>query len=353
MKAFKKARGGEKPQSIQRIVVAVLMVALMAVLFSGCQAVVSDAQSGNAEQTTAAPQGSDASKETAKITAYASIYPLYYFAQRIGGERVEVMLAVPPGTDAHDFDPTARQVGDMTSADVFIYNGLGLEHWIENLLAQMPQELEVVQTSEGIETHSMEEALAGGEHDHEHEGEDDGHNHEGGIDPHVWLDPIKAQQQADRIYEAFKAADPEGASVYQANYETLKTELTALDTAYRDGLAGYTRREIVVGHASFGYLAERYGLVQLPISGVSPLEEPSAADLGKLSKLVKTHGVTTIFYETLANPKFSEVLAAETGTKTAVLNPLEGLTQSELDAGENYLTIMKKNLEAIQAALAD
>lgn len=283
------------------------------------------------------------------LEAYASIYPLYYFATRIGQERVSVALIVPPGTDAHDFEPAAKLVGQLTQTDLILYNGLGLEHWTDQLFAQLPETVTRVFSSEGISTHTIEEAL-GGDHDHEHEEGEEGHHHTG-VDPHVWLDPVNALIQAENILKAFIAKDAEGEAYYRTNFEALKGELEALHTTFNEGLEGYSRREIVVGHAAFAYLTERYNLKMLAISGISPLEEPSAAALGELSHLVKDHGVTTIFYETLASPKFSEVLAAETGTITAVLNPLEGLTQEEMDAGETYFTLMRANFEAIKKSL--
>ncbi len=323
---------------------------------TGCQPRPVDAPTQTEVESTVAAAETEAPQvKTPALKVYASIYPIYYFAQRIGGDRLALALVIPPGTDAHDFEPKAKLVGDMTTADLILYNGLGLEHWSENLFTQLPDSVAKIETSKGIETHTIEEAVSGEVHEHEHADEakdEEGHDHTG-LDPHIWLDPTKALQQATNIYEALKAADAEGAALYSENFEQLKKDIEALDATFQAELANFKRREIVVGHAAFGYLAERYNLKQIAISGISPLEEPSAAQLGELTHLVEDHKVTTIFYETLASTKFSEVLAAETGTKTAVLNPLEGLTQEDIDSGQDFLSIMLKNLEAIKAALKD
>lgn len=335
-----------------------LMILIVGFVLTGCGAQSTDSpqvpavEETSSEETTAqvtATEETTAPKQEPALKVYVSIYPVYYLAQRIGGERLDLTLIIPPGTDAHDFEPKAKLVGEMTKADVIFYNGLGLEHWTESLFGQLPKSVTVIETSVGIETHTIDEVLKGDSHQHEHN-----HNHGAeGLDPHIWLDPTKAIQQAAHVLEALKAADSEGANVYTENFEALKADLEELDAKFQADLSAFKRREIVVGHAAFGYLVERYNLKQIAISGISPLEEPSAAALGELTHVVKDNKVTTIFYETLASPKFSEVLAAETGTKTAVLNPLEGLTQEEFDAGEDYISIMMKNLEAIKASLKD
>ncbi len=317
-------------------------LSLMSLALTGCQSKdpVADKPESNdvtgAETTLAAEQTS--------LKVYASIYPLYEFAKQIGQDLVTVEMIIPPGTDAHDFEPSAKLVGAIESADVLLYNGLGLEHWMDSLIGSIGEGVLTVNTSDGVETLSIEAALA-----HDHEGE--AAHEDGSADPHIWLDPQRALIQAQNVLDAFIEKDPANQSAYQANFEILKAKLEKLDQDFSDALKSTTRTEIVVGHAAFGYLTNRYGLEQLAISGISPLEEPSAAQLGEMSQLVKEHGVTVIFYEVLASPKFSEVIAAETGTKTAVLNPLEGLTADQFEQGEDYFTLMYQNLDALLSAL--
>lgn len=354
-----------KTVAARRILTVLSLVLLSIAFLSGCQRVDNLPTSSEAQVTEsqALAETLQVEPETQAIQepvlkAYASIYPLYDFTKRLGGGRVAVHMVIPAGIDAHDFEPTAKQVGEISDSDLFVYNGLGLEHWAENFIAQLPSEVTVVETSKGVAVHTMEEALAGEDHDHDHDHDHedeatagDGHNHEGGYDPHIWTDPNKALEQASHILNALIQKDPEGEALYRENFEGLKADFLALDQAYAAALKDFKQRKIVVGHASFAYMAERYQLTQLAISGISPMEEPSAAALGKLTKLIKTHGVKVIFYETLASPKFSEVLAKETGTKTAVLHSLESLTQAEIDQGMDYFKIMYQNLEALKLAL--
>lgn len=322
------------------------LIALSALALAGCQGSSTEAE---------VPTGSNAPSEAQSLKVYATIYPLYEFAKQIGQDLVVVEMMIPPGTDAHDFEPSAKLVGAVESADVLLYNGLGLEPWIDNLTGSIGQGVLVVNSSEGVETLSIEAALSHGHDDHEEATTNDasakdGHE-QGSEDPHIWLDPQRALIQAQNILAAFIAKDPANKEKYQANFDALKVKLDKLDQDFSDALRSPARTEIVVGHAAFGYLTDRYGLEQVAISGISPLEEPSAVQLGQVSKLVKEHGVTVIFYEILASPKFSEVIAAETGTNTAVLNPLEGLTAEQFEKGEDYFTLMYQNLEALLTAL--
>lgn len=319
-------------------------LSLMTLALTGCQS--KDPVANNPGSTDVAGAETTLAVEQPSLKVYASIYPLYEFAKQIGQDLVTVEMIIPPGTDAHDFEPSAKLVGSIESADILVYNGLGLEHWMDSLISSIGEGVLTVNTSDGVETLSIEAALA---HDHAHEGE--ATHEDGSMDPHIWLDPQRALIQAENVLKAFIEKDPTNQSTYQANFEVLKAKLEKLDQDFSDALKSTARTEIVVGHAAFGYLTDRYGLEQLAISGISPLEEPSAAQLGDMSQLVKEHGVTVIFYEVLASPKFSEVIAAETGTKTAVLNPLEGLTADQFEKGEDYFTLMYQNLDALLSAL--
>jgi len=170
-------------------------------------------------------------------------------------------------------------------------------------------------------------------------------------DPHVWLDPVLYQQLVDRTERALARARPADASTFESNAKAFKTELGGLDGEYRSGLTGCPRDVIVTSHAAFGYLSARYGLTQEPISGISPDAEPSPDRLADLAQLVQREGVTTIFTEELVSPKVAETLANEVGVATAVLNPLEGLTEKELSTGQDYVSVMRSNLHTLEQAL--
>jgi zinc transport system substrate-binding protein len=176
-----------------------------------------------------------------------------------------------------------------------------------------------------------------------------GHGH--AVDPHVWLDPVRAQTQVEAIRAGLAKVDAPNAAAYTANAQAYRTKLGALDAAFASGLKQCARREFVTTHSAFSYLARRYGLTQIPIQGVERESEPSPADLATLVKQVKDRKVQYVFFETLVSAKLAETLAREVGAKTLVLNPIEGLTKEEQAAGKSYDSLMEENLRNLRTAL--
>ncbi|WP_019120033.1 metal ABC transporter substrate-binding protein [Brevibacillus massiliensis] len=299
---------------------------------------------GAADQPAASEQ---TPKPGDKLKVVATFYPMYEFAQKVAGDYADVTALVPPGVEPHDWEPTPKDIQTIADADVFIYNGGGLEGWVEDALNSTKNEkLKVVETTHGI---SLMEGSA--EEEDEAHGDGHEHGHEHGLDPHVWLDPVLAQQQVQQIEAALVEADPDHREAYEKNAAAYIKELEELDQAFQKMVSSAKRKEFVVQHAAFGYLARQYGLTQVPISGLSPEEDPSPAQLIEIVKFAKEHNVNTIFFETLVSPKVAETVAKEIGAKTAVLNPLEGLTDEERAQNLDYIGVMQKNLQALQAAL--
>lgn len=268
-----------------------------------------------------------------KIQVYTSIYPLYDFTKKIGGEHVAVTNVVPPGVEPHDFEFSARDMSKMSEADLFIYNGGGFEPWIERVSRMLnPDETKVVEASKSISFTN--------------EG-----NHGENTDPHVWLDPMLAKKQAHNILDALVQLDPEHQGDYQKNYKELAAELDQLDREYQEMAKKATKKEFAVSHASFSYLAKRYGLTQIAISGLSPSDEPSPKELQQVIEQVKTHDIDVIFFETLVSNKMAEVVKREAQAEVLVLNPLEGLTEQEMKQGKDYFEIMRENKENLAKAL--
>lgn len=292
----------------------------------------------------------DVANDIKRIKVYTSIYPMYDFTKQIGKDRIDLELMVPPGAEPHDWEPTAKLMGEMEKADVFVYNGVQMEMWADKVIGALSNnDLIVVEASEGVELLKFQE------HEHDKENiqyneQEQKHKH-GAYDPHVWLDPIRAIKQAQNIKNALVKADEENREFYEANFNEFKDKLTVLDSKYKDELSDRELDEIVVAHAAFGYLADRYGFKQIAVSGLTPQEEPSAAKLVQITEVVNKHGIEYIFYEALASPKLSQVLAKETGTKTAILNPIGGLTKDEQALGKEYISIMEENLLALKKAL--
>lgn len=286
--------------------------------------------------------GADGGEEANEgIRVVASFYPLAEAASVVGGRSVTVENLTPPGVEPHDLELAPDDLETLQTADLVIMLGGGFQPAIEDAVDDA--EGLVLDVLEGVETlpPPKEEPGEGESHDEE----------ELAADPHMWLDPIRFAAAVERVAEALSDLSAEDAETFAANAATYVAELEVLDVEFREGLATCARRLMVVNHAAFGYLAAAYGLEQDAISGVSPEAEPDAARLAELADLVRREGVTTVFIEELASPEVAETLAEEAGISTALLNPLEGLTPEEADAGEDYLSIMRTNLETLRSGL--
>lgn len=279
-----------------------------------------------------------------RISVVASFYPLYEFARRIGGEHADVRNLVPSGAGPHDYEPTAQDVIALQSARLVIYNGAGFEPWLDRLLPTLPASVEAVKATEGL-------PLVKGEAEHDHGREGEQHQDKEGLDPHVWLDPVLAQQMVDTLAAAFARVDPDRAAAYEAAAADLKADLGALDRRYRETLAACAKKDFITSHAAFGYLASRYGLRMIPVSGLSPEVEPSPARLRAVVREARAHRARVIYFETLVSPRVAETIAREVGAKTAVLNPIEGLTPDEQSRGATYFTVMDENLRSLAEGL--
>jgi zinc transport system substrate-binding protein len=261
--------------------------------------------------------GDDAGAETFVAAAF---YPLAYAADEIAGENVTVKNMTPAGAEPHDVELSARDVERIRSADVVLYLGSDFQPAFER----------AVEGASGEAVNLLGAAPLLDE--------------EGGssVDPHIWLDPVRYTAIATRIGEALER--PEGAARFA-------DRVRALHARFRRGLARCARREIVTSHAAFGYLADRYRLQQIAITGVEPEAEPTARGLESVIREVRARGAKTVFFETLVSPELAETVAREAGVRTAVLNPIEGLTEEEVIRGETYFSVMRANLEALRRAL--
>ncbi|MDO9379732.1 MAG: metal ABC transporter substrate-binding protein [Nocardioidaceae bacterium] len=282
----------------------------------------------------------------------ASFYPFAYVVEQVAGTSVDVENLTTPGTEPHDLELKPRQVADVQDADLVVYE-TGFQAAVDQAVDQ--GDLSDDQRLDVADVVTLLQAGEDGaeEEGHDHEGEDhahedeEGHDH-GGTDPHVWLDPANMARITDAVVERLGDVDPDQADTFEQNGEAFKAELTTLDTSFREGLATCETRDVVTSHAAFGYLAEAYDLVQVPIAGIEPGNEPTAAQLADITRLVREDGITTIFTEELASPAVAETVARETGATTATLSPIEGLTDDTAD--QTYLTLMQQNLAALQKA---
>ncbi|MEV7972201.1 metal ABC transporter substrate-binding protein [Cellulomonas sp. NPDC089187] len=281
------------------------------------------------------PGGSDSDG----LTVLASFYPLQYIAEQVGGEYVSVSSLTPPGAEPHDLELSPSQVDQLGSADLVVY--------LSDFQASVDQAVDANPPSQVVDA-AKDVTLHAADHDDHAEEEDEEEHDHGSADPHFWLNPTLLPSVADDVAAALGEIDPEHAQEFTANATTFADSMTDLDQRYTEGLATCTDRTIVTTHEAFSYLAEQYDLTQVGISGVDPEAEPSPARLREISDLVESEGVSTIFFETLASPKVAETLASELGVQTAVLDPLEGLT----DDTQDYLSVADANLEALRTALS-
>lgn len=280
-----------------------------------------------------------------KVTVYTSFYTMYDFTLKLAGDKVNLINMVPSGMEPHDWEPSPKDIAGLSEARLFIYNGAGMEGWAQKVLESINNpELVIVEASKNISLEKTEQK--------EQEDIQSDHSHDDlKFDPHVWLNPMNAKLQMEAIRDGLIQVDPQNSEFYHERFEEYSGKLEALDKAYRSAAASFAKKEIVVSHEAFGYLCHAYGLEQLAIEGISSESEPTPAKMAEIIDFVKEHGVKVIFFEELASPKVAETIARETGAATALLNPLEGLTEENLKAGKDYFSVMEENLEALKQAL--
>lgn len=299
---------------------------------------------------TACSGASATDSKDGKLDVMASFYPMQFLAEQIGKDHVKVDTLTKPGVEPHDLEITPKQTAQLGEADVVLYLKT-LQPAVDKAVAQSGVKNVVdAGTLTKLEVHG-----ASG-HDHAHEGEaepegEKGHDHEGeaGEDPHIWLDPAKYAEVAKGVGAALEKADPDHAADYKKNTDELVGKLNGLDTEFKDGLKNTATKTFITTHSAFGYLAERYGLDQEGISGLDPESEPSPARIKEIQEIAKEENATTVFFETLASDKTAKSLAADTGLKTDVLDPLEGITDKS--QGADYFEVMRSNLKNLQKAL--
>lgn len=286
-----------------------------------------------------------------KIQVMTTFYPMYEFTKQVVGDKGNVELLIPAGTEPHDFEPSAKDLAKISDADVFVYNSPELETWTDNLTDTIDtKKTAVIQASKDIKL------MEGSEHDHEeahdHDSEEhDAHGHAHDLDPHVWLDPALAIKEVETIRDELSKKYPEDQAAFEKNAASYIKELKALDADYQAAFKEAKNKTFVTQHAAFGYLANQYGLTQEAIAGISPDQEPSPSRLSELKHYVEDHQVKVIYFEENASSKVAETLSKETGVKLEVLNPLESLTDKQIKNGENYVSVMKENLEALKESI--
>lgn len=299
-------------------------------------------------------------KSEDKVEVYTTVYPLQYFAERIGGDAVEVSSIYPAGANEHTFEPTQKDMIALADADLFFYIGLGLEGFVENAKKTLDGEnVKMISTINNL----SDDQLMTGDHDHEeittegHEEEaseeeagHEGHDH-GKTDSHVWISPVISQSLALSIKDSLIEAAPDQQKTFESNFETLIKELQQLDADFEEMASEATNKTFFVSHAAFGYISNTYGLEQIAISGLNSQDEPSQKELTKIIGLAKEKDIQYILFEQNVSSKLTKVIQQEVGAESLVLHNLGVLSQDDIDKNETYFTLMKKNLETLKTVL--
>lgn len=286
--------------------------------------------------TALAACGSIPGEQDGRLKVVAAFYPLQFVAEQVGGDRVAVTSLAPAGAEPHDLELKPSQIASIADADLVIY------------LPGFQPEVDAVVNLEAADKAmdaGAEVNIVVSDSDHGDQHGADGH---GGADPHFWLDPTQLAVLAEGLAGRLGELDPAGATGYRERAADLRASLEALDREYAERLRTCTRREIVVSHAAFGHLAQRYHLEQIAISGQAPEGEPTPGQIAAVVAAARDHGATTVFFETLVSPDVAEAIAREVSAETAVLDPVEGPPAP----GEgDYFAVMRANLAALTAAL--
>lgn len=283
-----------------------------------------------------------------RVAVVASLFPVYDMARAVAGAHGEVSLLLPPGSEAHGFEPQPGDIMTIQRADLFIYIHRAMEPWAERLASNLDQSrVAVVAAGEGVVTRPAQKDMHH-EH-HEHHGRED----EVSIDPHLWLDFDNARRMTDQIAVAFMRRDPQHAADYRANAEQYKSELADLDRAYAETLSNCQNRILLHGgHFAFGYLAERYRLDYRAAAAFSPDAEPTPARVAELVDTMRRLKLRTIFSEELATPRLAETIARECGATILPLSAGHNVTKSELAAHMTFPELMRRNLDRLKAGLS-
>ena len=298
---------------------AALSLVVASVLFAACG---DDTESDGSAGTQADDDG---------LTVAASFFPIETVVDSVGGDAIHLVPLVPPGEEAHDYEPTPEQVAALEDADVVFYLGRDFQPGVQDALDTLPSDVRTVDLLDGVTLLPITDG--------------------DGVDPHVWLDPTNMALMGETVAGVLGELDPAGAAEFTSNATTFRSDMEALDGEIAGTLADCDARVVVTTHRAFEYLTNRYDLVQLPIAGISPSEEPSAKTLEAVANAAEEHGVTTIFFEENLPDDLARTVADEIGAEVGVLDPIESPSRDQLDAGETYHSIMLVNAAALAEGL--
>lgn len=287
---------------------------------------------------------------------YTSTFATAAIAREIGGDQVNVKMIVPPGADPHSYEPTSKQLTEIAKGDLFLLTGTTLEPYSKKIQESLKgTDVRFVETSKDVHLLESDATLHAhaedGHDDHttdEHAHEEDGHDH-GKYDPHVWLDPVNAKAMARSITTALSKEVPKEKATFEKNLKSFDQQADALDKKFKQAVTDGSKKELLVTHAAYGYLAERYGFTQLPIAGISPSDEPSQKQLAALVKEARMHDLKYVAFEETVSPKVARVIQKEIGAESVTIHNLESVTKAQQNS--SYFKLMEENVATLKQAL--
>jgi len=280
-----------------------------------------------------------------KPTIYTTLYPIQYAAEQIAGDTMNIETVYPPGIDAHTYEPTSKDMTTIAEGDAFIYLGAGMEAFAQTAAdALSNQEVQLAEL--GTNEELFQASQSGSEHQHN---SNTGHDH-GGIDPHIWLDPLRMIQMAELIKDELINVNPSEEVLYNENFNTLKENLLALDQQFKNVLGDKENKQLLVNHAAYGYWEERYGIEQIAINGLTSDSEPSQQELTEIIDMANANDLNYVIYEQNTSNSVAEVIQNEIGAEPLTIHNLAVLTEENINNDEDYISLMMRNLEVLDQA---
>ncbi len=293
--------------------------------------------------------GCSETETSEKLKVCTSFNAMYDLTRQICGDRAEIKNLVPNGSEPHDWEPSTGAMLYLEKADVFVYNGLGMESFVDKIRASVKNDLVYVEASEGCDI------LYGYEDSHHHDEDEEEHGEEKGhiedADPHVWLDPYNALTEAENICEALSSADPENEEYYRENLASFKAKIIQLDLDYKNALADLKSRNIIVSHEAYGYICRAYGLNQSAVEGMSAESEPSPRKVREIYGFIRENNISCIFYEELTGSRTASAISEDLGISLYPISSFEGLTTEQEKQDYDYFDVMRANLESLEKGL--
>lgn len=291
-------------------------------------------------------------KESNKLQVITTFYPVYEFTKAVAGDKADITMLMPAGTEPHDYEPSAKDISKIARSDIFIYSSNNMETWVKSLKSSIDEkQTQILNSSHSIKMIDENEELKSEEAELANKEEESSFSSTSNYDPHIWLNPENAKKMVKNISNELIQQDPKNEKYYVKRTNAYLKKLTELNQEYKTTFKNAKNKTFVTQHAAFAYLAKQYGLTQVAVAGISSDEEPSPRRLAELQTYIKKYHVDTIFTESNDSSKIANMLAKETNIKVKGLNPIEGLSKVQIENGETYLSVMQDNLKSLKTVV--